>query len=103
MAIDPTIEAPIPFEDVPDLPWIPRRRRGRKLHYSTVYRWYQRGVRDVRLEAIRIGGTMCTSEAALTRFFNRLAEIDAARVGVANGHSQRSLDQTADELACKGL
>ena len=35
---------------------LPRRRRGRPIHVSTIFRWIDRGVRGVRLEAIRIGG-----------------------------------------------
>jgi hypothetical protein len=73
MSIDPTREVLIPFRDVPSIRWIPRRRGARKLHFSTVFRWFNPGVRGVRLEAIRAGGTLCTTEAALARFFAALA------------------------------
>jgi hypothetical protein len=36
------------------------------------------GLWGVRLETIRVGGTLCTSRQALERFFARLAETDAA-------------------------
>ena len=49
MSIDPTREALIPFRDVPSIRWIPRRRGARKLHFSTVFRWFNPGVRGVRL------------------------------------------------------
>jgi len=64
----------IPVSLVPALPWLPARRKGRKLHSSTVFRWIGRGVRGVKLEAVRVGGTLCTTEAALARFFQLLAE-----------------------------
>ena len=51
---------------------LPKRRRGRKVATSTLYRWAKRGLRGVRLEVTQVGGTMCTSRAALRRFFNRL-------------------------------
>ena len=41
---------------------------------STLFRWASKGLRGVRLEVIRIGGTQCTSVEALARFFHRLSE-----------------------------
>lgn len=51
---------------------LPRRRAGRKPHVSTLYRWASRGLRGVVLETIQIGGTTCTTEEALQRFFDEL-------------------------------
>ncbi len=52
---------------------VPCRRRGRKPHVSTLYRWASpRGHRGVRLETIRVGGSLCTSTEALQRFFDLL-------------------------------
>ena len=53
---------------------LPRRRRGRKPHVSTLYRWMTSGCRGVVLEFIQVGGTRCTSREALQRFFERLSE-----------------------------
>ena len=39
MPIDATEEDLIPLMQVPELPFVPRRRRGTKLHPSTVFRW----------------------------------------------------------------
>jgi hypothetical protein len=52
--------------DVPKA--LPRRRTGKRLHISAVYRWAQRGIRGVKLETIKIGGTTYTSREALQRF-----------------------------------
>ena len=52
---------------------LPRRRRGRKTHISTLYRWSGPGCRGVILETIQIGATRCTSREALQRFFERLS------------------------------
>ena len=51
---------------------LPRRRRGRKTHVSTIYRWTVAGCRGVVLESIQVGAIRCTSREALQRFFERL-------------------------------
>jgi len=76
MPFDPSVETPLPLEQVPKISWLPRRRHGRKIDKSTLFRWVQHGLRGVRLEALRVGGTLCTSEAALKRFFARLSAAD---------------------------
>ena len=68
--IDLEHENLIPIRSVPRR--IPPRRNGRRVHISAVYRWVSRGVRGVRLEAIKIGGTAYTSLEALQRFGDRL-------------------------------
>ena len=63
----------IPLGDVPRLAWLPHRRGGKRLHVFTLIRWAPNGPRGHRPEAIRAGGTLVTTEAALRRFFERLA------------------------------
>lgn len=70
--IDPTTERLIRLADVPKLKWLPARETGRPLHLSTLYRWVQRGLRGIHLETIQVGGTECTTEDALLRFFYSL-------------------------------
>lgn len=72
--IDPRRERLIRLADVPKLDWLPRRSGGGRLHLSTLYRWVQRGLRGLRLETIQCGGTRCTTEAALLRFFGALGK-----------------------------
>src|SRR6516165_8546063 len=52
---------------------LPRRRRRRKTHVSSLYRWSTFGCRGVILESVQIGATRCTSREALQRFFERLS------------------------------
>lgn len=52
---------------------LPQRRAGKRPHVATLYRWASRGIRNVQLETIQIGGTMCTSMEALQRFFDQLS------------------------------
>jgi hypothetical protein len=68
--IDSQSESILTFQQVADD--LPRRRRGRKTHVSTIYRWASTGCRGVVLETIQIGATRCTSREALQRFFERL-------------------------------
>ena len=56
----------VPLGQVPRL--LPPRPNGKRIHVSAVYRWTKRGVRGVRLESIRVGGTTYTSREALQRF-----------------------------------
>jgi len=61
---------------------LPRRRRGRKTHLSTLYRWTTVGCRGVRLEFTQIGATRATSREALQRFYERLsATVQAGTLG----------------------
>jgi hypothetical protein len=62
---------------------LPRRRRGRKTHVSTLFRWSTVGCRGVVLETIQVGGTRCTSREALQRFFEHLTQ--RVPVGAAGG------------------
>ncbi len=72
MTIELKSETLLSVADVPRC--LPSRPGGRRVHVSAVYRWIHRGVRCVRLEAVRVGGTMYTSEEALERFARRLSQ-----------------------------
>lgn len=69
--IDTTQETIVPLTQAAGE--LPCRRRGRKTHVSTLYRWATSGCRGVVLETIQIGATRCTSREALQRFFERLS------------------------------
>jgi hypothetical protein len=60
----------------------PRSRNGRPIHYTTALRWAQRGIRGVRLEAVRLGHRWVTSLEALDRFAARLAGITPNSDGI---------------------
>jgi hypothetical protein len=71
----------ISFAEACDL--VPRRRRGVKLHVSTLYRWWTKGLRGVRLEAVSCGGSPATTAEALHRFFAAVAAAKAPGAGPA--------------------
>jgi hypothetical protein len=94
MSIDVKNETLIRLADVPKLKWLPGRRGGRRLNVSTVFRWTQPH-RQIRLEAVRVGGALCTTEAALMRFFERQANPAAAQPldnTKAHERAERDLD-----------
>ena len=72
--IDSTTETLISLSDAAKA--VPRRRRGRKTHLSTLYRWATAGVRGVVLETLQCGGSRVTSREAMQRFFERLSGPD---------------------------
>ena len=76
---------------------LPRVRRGRKLHPSTLYRWAKDGRHGVKLETLQVGGTLCTSVEALQRFFLALTP---SSTGVAGPvvHRRSTTQRTADVL-----
>lgn len=51
-----------------DVPALLPRRRNRRVHLSTVYRWVTRGAGGRVLESVRLGGVSYTSREALERF-----------------------------------
>lgn len=55
----------VPLTEAPNhLP----KRRGKKVHYSTIYRWATKGARGRVLESVIIGGIRYTTVEALQRF-----------------------------------
>jgi hypothetical protein len=77
MAIDPLTEKLRSFAEAAGR--LPALRAGKSVNPSTVWRWTKRGVRArnglrVRLECLKVGGTCCTSDEALLRFFRALSD-----------------------------
>lgn len=69
------------------------------MHVSACYRWIQRGVRGITLEAVRIGGTLYTSVEALERFGCRLADRTVAAPAQPDSTArQRQLSRTSKRL-----
>jgi hypothetical protein len=76
--IDPSTETPLTLSQAAKT--LPHLRRDRPVHSSTLWRWAKHGIRGHRLEVMMVGGTACTSAAALQRFFAKLSEAaEAAR------------------------
>lgn len=97
--IDTGVENLIPLRDVPRC--LPPRPNGKRLHISAVYRWTLRGVRGVRLETVKIGGTTYTSREAIQRFSERLAgpESSPQLVNPVSRGRQRRIEQANAAVA----
>lgn len=96
--IDIRAEKIFPLSQIAKRDELPRRRLGKPLNVATLYRWAKTGVRGVRLETLRVGGTLCTSIEALQRFFVALASAPlpetAPRVCTMGAeHIERELDR----------
>ena len=95
--IDIRTENLIPLTKAPRLENLPLRRYDKPPHVATFFRWARRGLRGVRLETIRVGGTLCTTAEALQRFFEALSRTERpatqARQDVPGKRASRAAEQ----------
>lgn len=82
---------------------LPRRRRGKRPHLTTLHRWATTGVSGVKLEVIRVGSTLCTSLEALQRFCERCTAGDSGAPAPTTKARQREIDRAEQELAEAGI
>ncbi len=67
MSIDIQHERAITLSEVPK--YLPKRA-GKKVHYSTVYRWVTKGSRGKVLDSVMVGGIRYTTIEAVHRFLS---------------------------------
>ena len=96
--IDTSKKAPIPLSKAARM--LPSSRTDYGLDVSTLHRWSRRGIRGHKLEVIHLGGTACTSQEALGRFFAAIARtrdesIASCPTGAPSG-------RWSDEVVAKG-
>lgn len=80
---------------------VPRRRRDRPVHVSTIHRWRDPGLHGVRLEAVRVGGGWVTSLEAYQRFVESLtmnAMDEAEEAQARNNDTNAEVEQQLKEL-----
>src|SRR5688572_4003860 len=82
---------------------LPRRRGDRPIHISTLIRWAKHGIGGIRLETIRVGSTLCTSEPAILRFFERLTDTPESAPGGGATIDDDKIDRCAQRLARQGI
>jgi hypothetical protein len=97
----------VPLSSVPNLKWLPRRRRGAKLSYTCLWRWSTKGVAGVVLQTVRVGGTPCTTESNLRHFFADVAAAKRAANLVQTirtpAHRTREFETARQRLARAGI
>ena len=64
---------------------LPSGRAGKRVHFSTVFRWATNGVRGVKLETVKVGHTRYTTREALNDFAERLSCADAQPQAIPPG------------------
>lgn len=83
--------------------------RGKRIHVSTLWRWATKGVRGVKLEAVRLGSRWMTSSEALERFAQQIADrtradlaadADADLVSPVTDKAIRDLEIERAERSC---
>ena len=77
----------------------PPGRNNRPTHVSTVYRWISKGVRGVKLEAIRIGGRLYTSDEALQRFAERLTQDPSGQINTVTHQTASKCSRASEDAA----
>jgi hypothetical protein len=106
-AVDPLAPDLIPIREVPNL--LPRRRRGRKLHHSTLWRWVTQGCGPsrARLAVVKIGSCVYTSKTALREFVARISESENPPSATPSSRTtterQRDHEKATEELTNQGI
>lgn len=97
---EPLLPGPVAVENV----------TGDRVHYSTFFRWTQRGVqvcrgKRVRLDFIKAGSKRLTSEAAVRRFFEAVTNGVASPMGASRGRLTDNADDRLidEELSHEGI
>jgi hypothetical protein len=86
---------------------IPGRRPGKKLSFTTLWRWIIKGIRTgdgqvIRLEAVRLGARWVTSREAIIRFSAKLTPpTDAPPATRTPASRQRGAKHSREELKRK--
>jgi len=101
--IDIKDEEVLTLAQVAKLKVLPRRRNGRRPHVATFYRWATTGIRGVKLEVIRVGGTLCTSTEAVQRFCDRLTGGNMTLSTRPSRTRQRQIAVAEQELTNAGI
>lgn len=104
------MESPlIPFREVPRLPWM-RRREGKLLNQSTLWRWRQKGIKHpvtgerVKLRALRVGGICCTTQTWLLEFWETLSSNQPLPHVVSRSRVRlREMEAAERELSSRGM
>ena len=95
--IDMSEETLIPIGQVPQK--LPPRPSGKSVHVTSVYRWINHGVRGVKLESLKVGGTTYTSTEALQRFAEGLSHPRDVSTPPYSLTRQREIERAAREVS----
>src|SRR4051812_29417845 len=72
-------ESPILLSHLPRQSFMPRGRKGKRLHWSVCFRWASAGKNGVRLGTIQTPTGLATTKSSVLRFFSALSGGDSAQ------------------------
>lgn len=87
------------------------RLKGKKPHFTSLWRWIKYGVHGHHLESVRVGNLYCTTEVALAEFFRALATVPTreratitkmAKPRTAT-HREKAVAEARKRLEARGL
>src|SRR4051812_12678141 len=91
--------------DVPDaIGWLPLGRKGAKANCATLYDYANNGLKNaaghvIKLEVMTWGKSLCTNEAALLRFCERLGDNAADQDTPTESQRARAYEHAQGRLA----
>jgi hypothetical protein len=88
MMIDLKKESPIALHDARMHRLVKSSRGQAGVSYVTIANWARRGIDGHKLETVKIGRVLCTSEEALIRFFTACSEPSAPPVTTAKQRNE---------------
>ena len=108
MPIDIRTEEIFSLTEATKLPCFGRRRGGKRINVSTLWRWSTVGVRGIKLETIMAGGTRATSLEAIEKFFTALTiQADGGNVPSPQPRltaaRRKQIEQAEKRLAAAGI
>src|SRR5438094_291072 len=97
--IDPLTEEILTFAQATQR--LPHLQRERPVHVSTLWRWAMQGLRGIKLDSLKIGGTRVTSAEALQRFIAALNAATPPADPTPGGRHEEALDRELDRLGIR--
>lgn len=82
---------------------LPALRGGRPVNPATLRRWASKGLRGVKLETLRCGGTVVTSREALQRFFSALSSgaTELSATGTPRPPNSKEVNDRLDRMGVR--
>lgn len=74
---------------------------GKRPSTVTIWRWATKGVRGVRLEHVRVGRRMVTTEEAINTFFRDLSSVPAVERAPLTNRPQKSTEKQRERQLSK--
>ena len=96
-------ESPILLSDLPRHSFMPRGRKGKRLHWSVCFRWASAGKNGVTLETLQTPSGIITTKSSVLRFFARLSRDAGKSLATTPGRTRRAHARAERELDSAGI